>query len=795
MDQTRRPLSQFETLNSETHSSIFEGFTLYQYVHVRKLVCNNKHNQPCVVCSRMINVAQTVLDKGFLKLKTAFKMVSPDVTYTALHARRKLPQVPFVSLGIGDRRKGNYTIYLVEKQCSVQYKVLQSLLNNWINCGEGKSSEVNLSKETVQELLKLAESSGERQRLKYAIVKAAGMSSTQAKETYGFNDISTKIREVESALEDAAAIREAIENIAEIKDQAILDSLGIYDTTIGDESESSDDSETDSDTSEDSEGILCRVYGGSEAAKKDEAEITRLEQVDKQESAEKIDTNSLDDQQLVNILLYCDLNWIEFARVVTGMQENKQPNLTENMLAEFARKLSSLNFNNEEKGLIDQSKKAYLVQKSRNDKEADVDDGLVASESDDDDPTELFQVQDPLDVKGKAIILKKRAAIQRKAKRDIAKRIAERRFLQRRRSKRIGRIEKECPDIGKTIEEFVRKQGVGADSWRRTGVLTFDGNRRVGKKVTFRRIQDHLEARYKRKFGYGTVVQLCVPRNKRRKSAARYKGLAQVTHRRARKGFTLKYNPDAHWSAALYRGLDDIQYRDGRRIMTVGRDDQAEFRLDTMTTSKQNATLCCKDNLPLTTRTDYVNQYPSVLQTTCYNFAATETTSEVCAGVVKAKKLFFKNPAQHYADMMMIEGNEETKPAFVNPVTGKRKEIECIRVDGGGDEGPVHQEVQYWWTKRHLIKGTKAIMVTTRSSGSSYKNRVELQNGCLALGHANLFIPSTLNGSCMVSGKIDADLLCKNLDSAIDVYISRVDQAPCARTVIHLMKGAKSDDT
>ena len=166
------------------------------------------------------------------------------------------------------------------------------------------------------------------------------------------------------------------------------------------------------------------------------------------------------------------------------------------------------------------------------------------------DPNELCQVKDPLDAKGKAVILKKRAAIQRKAKREIAKRIAERRFLQRRRSKRIGRIEKECPDIGKTIEEFVRKRGVGADSWRRTGVLTFDGNRRVGKKVTFRRIQEHLEAKYKRKFGYGTVVQLA-------------QGLAQVTNRRARKGFTLKYNPDEHWSAALYRGLDDIQYKDG----------------------------------------------------------------------------------------------------------------------------------------------------------------------------------------------------------------------------------------
>jgi hypothetical protein len=162
--------------------------------------------------------------------------------------------------------------------------------------------------------------------------------------------------------------------------------------------------------------------------------------------------------------------------------------------------------------------------------------------------------------------------------------------------------------------------------------------------------------------------------------------------------------------------------------------------------------------------------------------------------VVKAKKLFFKNPAQHYADMMMIERNEDIKPAFINPLTGKIKEIECIRVDGGGDEGPVHEEVQYWWTKRHLINGTKATMVTTRNSGSSYKNRVELQNGCLALAHANLFIPSTLNGLCMDSGKVNDNLLCKNLDAAIDVYISRVDEALCARTVIHLMKGAKSED-
>lgn len=211
-----------------------------------------------------------------------------------------------------------------------------------------------------------------------------------------------------------------------------------------------------------------------------------------------------------------------------------------------------------------------------------------------------------------------------------------------------------------------------------------------------------------------------------------------------------------------------------------------------MSTHKQHASLCLKNDLPLTTRTDYVNRYPSVLQTTSYNFPATKTTGEVCAGVVKAQKLYNKNPAQHFADLKMLEDKPEIKPAFLNPLTGEDKEIECVRVDGGGDEGPLHEEVQYWWSKRHLEKGSRATLVTTRSSGSSYRNRVELQNGCLALGHANLFIPSTLNSSCVVNGVVNDEMLCKNLETAIDVYISRVDLSPCAGTPIHLWKGAKN---
>ena len=68
------------------------------------------------------------------------------------------------------------------------------------------------------------------------------------------------------------------------------------------------------------------------------------------------------------------------------------------------------------------------------------------------------------------------------------------------------------PNIGTVVEEFVQK-GNGVDAWRRTGVLTFDGNIKLSQKVTYNRIKKHLEEVYHRHFSYGSVVELCVARN------------------------------------------------------------------------------------------------------------------------------------------------------------------------------------------------------------------------------------------------------------------------------------------
>ncbi len=114
------------------------------------------------------------------------------------------------------------------------------------------------------------------------------------------------------------------------------------------------------------------------------------------------------------------------------------------------------------------------------------------------------------------------------------------------------------------------------------------------------------------------------------------------------KGFNLRYNPDAHWSAALYKALNIVQYEDGCDILNINRDDAAGFRLDTLTTCRQYATANVQDMPILRTRTDYVNMTRSLLPTTSYNFTRTKTTAEICVRVVKAVPVHQKNPAQHY---------------------------------------------------------------------------------------------------------------------------------------------------
>lgn len=77
----------------------------------------------------MIKVADEIITHGFIKLKLAFMICSPNVTkYKASEARRKLLRMPLACIGVGDQQKGSYCLYLIEKQNSVNYIVFKTLL-------------------------------------------------------------------------------------------------------------------------------------------------------------------------------------------------------------------------------------------------------------------------------------------------------------------------------------------------------------------------------------------------------------------------------------------------------------------------------------------------------------------------------------------------------------------------------------------------------------------------------------------------------------------------------------------
>jgi hypothetical protein len=219
---------------------------------------------------------------------------------------------------------------------------------------------------------------------------------------------------------------------------------------------------------------------------------------------------------------------------------------------------------------------------------------------------------------GKEMIKKHKEALKRKAVRETKQRIMEERFLKRRRSKKVSRISTQCPDIGKEIEQFVQDSGTGADAWRHTGVLTFDGNRKLKKSLhssafnnTFRKSTIRISA---------MVVLFNFASQGIRDGDLLRIGVAKVLQKRSRKGFNAKFNPDEHWSCAFYATLNELEYKDGMATMNIGRDDQAGFHLDTMTTHRLHGTLCVKGKEALTTCTDYTTRYPSTLQTTSYNF-------------------------------------------------------------------------------------------------------------------------------------------------------------------------------
>ena len=604
-EQNKRKLcdSATQKVNDRLYVSLFRGLSLKDYITVRKLHCKMHHKQPCMSCEAMLSIAETVSSSSFITLSEAFKAAFPKQKYKPDIARQRLLQMPLVCIHLD-------VWFLVEFVEGVDYKQFFHFVTALQST---KSSTTTISASEVKSILSLAQSDRERELLRYSVCKASGLSSTAARKVFGFQGMTERSHRVEQAIDNAKRICEAIDSMARTKDKAILLSMGV-DVCLSD-SEDSEDSETDCGPSVDSL-LLSRDVPSDES-------FLNLPQFSEMET----------------VLKACEHNWfcvVEYVECKCGL-EYSSPSVKDHLQNFYTHTLNVCSPS--ETTRLKQSFDAFTVAVEANfepDRVAAACNHDVVTESEDEGHV-FGQITSLASDKAKEVIGQKRRSLARQARRQKVKALANERFLSRKVSKKMKTVVDKFPDIGKTIEQFVESSNVGADAWRRTGVLTFDGNKRLKIKVTYARIQDHLQEHYCQKFSYGTVVQLCVARNRRHRAAKNYRGVARVTSRRARKGFELRYNPDAHWSAALYKELNFIQFTDGTEITNINRDDACGYRLDTLARNSQHRTLVVDGKQTVTTYTDYVSKYPSILQTTSYNFSKTQTTGELCAGVVKAQ--------------------------------------------------------------------------------------------------------------------------------------------------------------
>lgn len=291
-----------------------------------------------------------------------------------------------------------------------------------------------LSKSHVEMLLSLGQSERERSCLRHVITKASGISATRARKMYGFEALTVKMKQVDEAIKATQDIREAIDELASIEDK-MLASLGIEDSSESD----GYDSNSSSDSS------LCSLQEASSEVCSHGVTVLKANQYNWFALLHYLEEAEVDDNQVK----LCS-QWI-----FSHLQNNDE--LSPSKMA-----------------LLLQSKEAWEAVENDSIEQRRIEravNGDIVTDSESDDPSQYIGLTGPSSACGQELIIKRRKAIRRRAKKLHSKTVAEQRLLCRRVLPQVSRIERECPNIGRVVEDFVQEGNIGADAWRRTGSM------------------------------------------------------------------------------------------------------------------------------------------------------------------------------------------------------------------------------------------------------------------------------------------------------------------------------------
>lgn len=433
--------------------SKLSNMSLNEYITAASEYCRIKHTSPCKRCSPLITSARIIQDRGICELSHVFREAFPTVTYTSQAAKQRLLQIPVAAIRCGNPASGKSKVFLMEVipggsdiyQKGIDF-YLQGTQQAQLNIGTP-----SMTKDDLKNLLCLAQSDGERECIKYAVFKSSGLTPTAARKFYGFQDVTKRIEKVEQALSEALHIRKAIQDLAEMKDKAILLSQGI---DLPESCSSSEDLESD-DSCNDSP-IPHFLVPQTEESNEVTCTLTPI-------------------PQLKEIVTRSKSNFFQITEEVESIMEKS---LSSEELNVLFWEVLSLPESSYDSYLIHQSYRALIASSAESLPDSNVVElvnGNIITDSESDDPEKWLLAAVSKEEKIE-MITKQRATLKRKMQRERAKCIASKKFLSRKVSSKVRGLVSKFPNIGKDIEKFVSERGVGADHWRRTGVLTFDGN-------------------------------------------------------------------------------------------------------------------------------------------------------------------------------------------------------------------------------------------------------------------------------------------------------------------------------
>lgn len=181
---------------------------------------------------------------------------------SCISTHTRLLQMLLAAVRLGEPSTGYAEVQLMEFIPGVDYIKIFHFLRRCPSKLSGCTPSI--SKQELSSLLRLAQSDRECKSIRYAVYKASGVSVTQARKHFGFENMSERGRKVEEALSSAQAIREYVESLSNTQEQAMLKSFGIYPSGSGSDSESESDFEGVENESEPIQSTLTSLPSNQE---------------------------------------------------------------------------------------------------------------------------------------------------------------------------------------------------------------------------------------------------------------------------------------------------------------------------------------------------------------------------------------------------------------------------------------------------------------------------------------------------------------------------------------------------